>query len=254
MKHLYLAFTLLLAVATTSAQETVQDLSKKAGKGFLYSAANDGGGYKLTYKIPGDKKKEEIFYEVYSFDKNLRFVKDEEVAEPKQSKEDKPDITVSGFNASVGGCSCFDILSMKLKFNKFTATKSWDYQKQRYITQKILTSETIKPKNENGKLRGYASFSGDDESLFVLAGNDSKTNKHGTDFFILTINADYEIATKPLDISGSQSLVYSDQLANGDVVLVFAPKKGEPDLSDYTYIRYNTKADMKEKEIGRAHV
>lgn len=248
MKRIILLSTvLLLATAGVQAQEAIQDLSKKAGKGFLYKAESAGGNYVVTYKIPGDKKANEIFYENYSFDGNLKFLKNEEISEPKQSQDDKPDKTVSGFWASVGGCSSFEILSMKLKFSKYTELQTWDYKKQRYITKKTISSETIKPKNENGKYEGYAAFTNSDQTLFVLAGMDSKVTKHATDFSILSINADLDISGKPVDISGSQSLVYSAQLNDGDIVLVFAPNKGEPDLSAYTYLRYSPNGDVKNK-------
>lgn len=247
MRYLYLSITLLLSVATTQAQETVQDLSKKATKGFLHDVANTDAGYTLTYKIPGDKKKNEIFYEVYTFDKGLHFLKNEEISEPKQNKDDKPDKTVTGFSAYVGGCGSFDILSMKLKFNKYSEIQTWDYKKQRYVTSKTLTSETIKPKNDNGKVYGFAAFNDGEGNLFVLGGVDSKVNKKGTDFLVMSINSEYEISEKPADVSGSQTLVYSGQLDNGDVALVFAPKKGEADLTAYTFLRYGVKGDLKSK-------
>ncbi|MDB5206462.1 MAG: hypothetical protein JWR72_1537 [Flavisolibacter sp.] len=242
-----LSVTLCFFILQSGAQEAIQELSKKAGKGFISNTASSDGVYTITYKIPGDKKKNEIFYENYQFDNNIKFIKSEEVSEPKEKKEDKPDKTVSGFDASVGGCGGFDLLSMKLRFSKFSATKSWDYKKQRYFITKILTSETIKPRNENGKYYGYAAFTGTDEKLFVVGATESDVHKKGRDFFILGVNADLDITSKPVDISGSQSLVFSSQLDNGDVVLVFAPKKGEPDLSAYTYLRYGTTGDVKNK-------
>jgi hypothetical protein len=250
---LLLAVAFIFSTLIISAQETVQDLSKKAGKGFLLSAANADGAYTITYKIPGDKKKNEIFYETYQFDSNLKFVKNEEISEPKISAEDKPDKTVSGFYASVGGCSSFEILSMKLKFTKYSDLKTWDYGKQRYVFKKGITSEVIKPKNGNDKYYGFAAFNSTvDESLFVLAGIDSKAHKDGVDFFVLGVNADLEITAKPVDVSGSQSLVYSHQLDNGDVVLVFAPQKGEPDITAYTYLKYSDKGEVKNKVIFKS--
>ncbi|MEO6977813.1 MAG: hypothetical protein ABI113_05515, partial [Mucilaginibacter sp.] len=246
MKRLLLLSAVLLLAVTARAQETIQELSKKAGKGFLYKAVNADGNYTVTYKIPGDKKANEIFYENYSFDDNLKFIKNEQVSEPKQTQDDKPDRIVSGFYASVGGCG-MDVLSMKLKFSKYTEQQTWDFKKQGYITQKTISTETIKPKNENGKYYGFAAFTNADQTLFALAGVDSKVNKKGTDFLILSINSDLEITTKPVDISGSQSLVFSTQLKDGDIALVFAPKKGEPDLAAYTYLRYSASGELKNK-------
>ena len=247
MKKLLLLSAVLLFAAGTQAQETIQDLSKKAGKGFLYKAVNADGNYTITYKIPGDKKANEIFYENYTFDNSIKFLKNEEISEPKQTQEDKPDRTVSGFYASVGGCTSFEILSMKLKFSKYSELQTWDFVRQRYVTKKTISSETIKPKNENGKYYGYAAFTNSDQTLFVLAGVESKVKKHGMDFLIMGINSDLDITSKPVDVSGSQSLVYSAQLNDGDIVLVFAPKKGEPDLSAYTYLRYSPNGELRNK-------
>jgi hypothetical protein len=250
MKHtlLLLSATLCLAVNHVNAQETVQYLSKKAEKGFITSTDFTDGGYTITYKIPGDKKKNEVFYEGYKFDSNIKFLKSEAIGEPKQSAADNPDKTVNGFYVSVGGCSSFEILSMKLKFTKYTDLKTWDENKQLYVFKKGITSEVIKPKNGTDKYYGYAAFNSTvDESLFVLAGLDSKANKNGTDFFILGVTPDLEITSKAVDVTGSQSLVYSGQLNNGDVVLVFAPKKGEPDVSAYTYLKYSDKGTLKNK-------
>jgi hypothetical protein len=228
MKNTLLVLSAMLCLATVNvtAQEAIQELSKKAEKGFITGTGFTDGGYTITYKIPGDKKKNEVFYEDYKFDSNIKFLKSEAIGEPKQSAADNPDKTVSGFYASVGGCSSFDILSMKLKFTKYSDLKTWDENKQLYVFKKGITSEVIKPKNGNDKYYGYAAFNSTvDESLFVLAGLDSKTNKNGTDFFILGVTPDLEITSKPVDIAGSQSLAYSGQLNNGDVILVFAPKK-----------------------------
>jgi hypothetical protein len=250
---LLISATFLFAAGTAFAQEAVQELSKKAGKGFLLDAAATDGTYTITYKIPGDKKKNEIFYETYKFDNNVKFLNSQEVIEPKLSREDKPDKTVTGFYASVGGCSSFEILSMKLKFSKYSDLKTWDYKKQRYVFKKSISAEVLKPKGENGKYEGYASFiNNDDETLFVLAGLDSKTNKKGTDFFILNINSNLELIATPVDISGSQSVVYSGQLDNGDVALVFAPKKGEPDVSAYTYLRYSSAGKVLNKVVFKS--
>lgn len=248
MKRLILlSATLFFVAITTNAQEAIQQLSKKAGKGFISNTGSSDGVYTITYKIPGDKKKNEIFYENYQFDNNMKFLKNEEIAEPKETKEDKPNKTVSGFDASVGGCGSFDVTSMKLRFSKFTANKSWDYKKQRYFITKVLSSETIKPRNENGKYYGYAAFTGTDEKLLVVAATESDVHKKGRDFYILSVNADLDITSKPVDVTGSQSLVFSSQLDNGDVALVFAPKKGEQDLSAYTYLRYSSAGEVKNK-------
>jgi hypothetical protein len=234
------------ATIGASAQEGSAELSKKARKGFIAEAVPENGGYNIIYKMAGDKNKDEISYESYSFAPDLRFVKSEVTKAPKQTSEDKPDKTINSIQARVGGCTSFDILSMKLRFTKASILKTWDYKQQRYVTAKVLSSETFKMKNENGNMIGYAAFNDpNDENMFVLAGADSKENKRGMDYFILTTGVDGEIAQKPADITGSQILVYAGQMQSGDVALVFAPRKGSPDLSAYTYLRYSCNGELK---------
>lgn len=236
---------LCLTTAVATAQEAVQDLTKKATKGYITETDNSSGNYLITYKIGGDKKKNEVFYETYLFDKNLKFVKNEEIAEPKTSAASNPDKTQTRYAAYVGGCSSFDVLSMKLKLSSTTINTKWDYKKQRYVYDKTIKSETIKPKSDNGKYYGYAAFNGgDDGNLFVIAATESKEKKNQNDFVILTVNSDLDIITKPIDITGSQSLVYTNQFDNGEVVMVFAPKKGEGDISNYTYLHYSAKGEL----------
>lgn len=229
-----------------NAQEVIQELSKKAAKGYIAETDNSNGNYLITYKIGGDKKKNEIFYETYLFDKNPKLIKNEEIAEPKLSAAEMPDKIQTRFSAYVGGCSSFDVLSMKLKLSTTTINTKWDYKKQRYVFDKTLTSETIKAKNDNGKYYGYAAFnSEEDGTLFIIAATEGKKNKN--DFYILSVNSSLDITEKVIDITGSQSLVYTSQLGNGDVVMLFAPKKNEADLSAYTYLRYSAKGELKNK-------
>ncbi|HOZ80407.1 MAG TPA: hypothetical protein PLY34_20605 [Ferruginibacter sp.] len=230
----------------SNAQEKIQELSKKASKGFIAESDNSTGNYLITYKIGGDRKKNEIFYETYLFDKDLQFVKQEEIAEPKLTSESMPDKTKTRFGAYVGGCSSFDVLSMKLKLKSSTINTKWDYKKQRYVFDKTIKSEMIKAKNDHGKYYGYASYNNSDaDALFVIAATEGKKDRN--DFFILTVNSELEIIEKPVDISGSQSLVYTSQFENGDVVMIFAPKKNEADKSAYTYLLYTGNGELKNK-------
>jgi len=246
MKYIILIAAFSFTGIVTHAQEVIQELSKKARNGFIAETDQSNGQYLITYKIGGDKKKNEIFYETYLFDNNMKFIKNESVAEPKVTAAAMPDKTVTRFNAYVGGCTSFDVLSMKLKISTSTINTKWDYKKQRYVYDKTLTSETIKPKNENGKYLGYAAFNGGDNgTLFIIAATEGKKDKN--DFYILSINSDLTVSEKPIDISGSQSLVYTKQLDKGDVVMVFAPKKTEADLSAYTYLRYSEAGELKNK-------
>ncbi|MBS1643558.1 MAG: hypothetical protein JST36_00835 [Bacteroidetes bacterium] len=250
MKKLIFPLLLLLPMSlVANAQEGTAELSKAARKGFLTETGINDGNYSLVYKIAGDKKhKDELSYERYIFDKELKFVKSEQTQEPKVPASERPDRTINRIVAGVGGCNSFNVLSMKLNFTKSSILQKWNEKKQRYVTEKVLSSETFKPKSDFGTLTGNATFnSPDDGTLFVLAGGKSDKDKRATQFVVLTSTADGDIDQKPIDLSGSQTLVYAQQLQAGDIVLVFAPDKGSPDLSAYTYFRYAPNGSMKHK-------
>jgi len=78
---------------------------------FYSIKSSDDGSVHVTYNIPGDKKKEEVFFEKYTFYKGLNFKGSEAVNIPR---EEKADAEFTYYSAMVGGCSSFDILSMKL--------------------------------------------------------------------------------------------------------------------------------------------
>jgi len=251
MKYISLLSLFIFAFASaTFAQETVHELSKKAYKGYLYDVDNTGNALNITYKIPGEKKNSDALFETYSFDKNNVFIK---VENTSVVKEVKPDITVTHFYAYVGGTSSFDVLSMKLKLSRKTLLKTWSHEKQAYVVSKVLTDEVLKPKNDNGKYKGYASYitettNNEADDLFVLAGNDSKEKKQGTAFYILNINSDLEIKETPVELEGAHTLIFCDQLqVSKDVVMVFAPDKGVGDPTNYTYLRYSQKGEFKAK-------
>ncbi|MBS1630341.1 MAG: hypothetical protein JST27_09810 [Bacteroidetes bacterium] len=248
MKQIIIPIVLALFTLQAQAQEGTAELSKPSRKGFIANVQHNGDQYQITYKMAGDKKKDVISYETYNFDKDLKFIKSEQSQEPKASKEDEPDRTQDIMYAQVGGCSSFDVLSMKLKFIKKSVHQKWDYKNQYYKTDKVLSNETIKPKNDAGSLIGLAAFNNPtDGSLFVIALGDDEEDKKATQFLILTAATDADIVQKKMDIEGSQSLVFADQLKNGDVVALFAPNDGSPDLSAYTYLRYAPDGTLKNK-------
>ena len=237
-----------LSISAQEIKETVQPLSKKAVKGFMYEAKkDDSGNLIITYKIPGAKKSNEIFFEEYSFDKELKFMGSKDVQE---NKSQQSDYEVTTFSAYVGGSTSFDMLSMKLKFNKIVVNKTWNYEKQRYTIGKYISNETIKPKNENGKVYlGYASYSSSDDKkseLFTLAKIDAKENTDDK-FYVLRFDDNLELTEKPLDLNGSYSLVFSEQVDNDDVVMVFAPNYGSVDVSKYVYFQYDIMGNLKNR-------
>jgi len=252
MKKNILAFGLIIisAIGITAQdfKEAVQPLSAKAVKGFMYEVKKDNqGNSTITYKIPGAKKSNEVFYEEYLFDKDLNYISNTDVQEKKSQKSD---YEITSFSAYVGGVTSFDVLNMKLKINKVVAMKTWNYEKQRYVISKYISNETIKPKNDNGKVYlGYASYNSSDDTksdLFTLAKIEAKKNEDDK-FYILLFNGTLELTEKPLELNGSYSLVYCKQVVNEDVVMVFAPKKGSPDVSQYVYFRFDITGKLKDR-------
>jgi hypothetical protein len=229
--------------------ESVQPLSSKSQKGYMYDVSKEqDGSNNITFKMKLDKKSEALTYEKYSFDKNLKFINSSEVQENKDTKED---IERTSFYAYVGGTSSFDVLSMKLKLNKRVQLKKWDYEKQRYVIKKTISDETIKPKNDNGKVYyGYASYiSADDtnSNVFALAKVDAKDKKLADQFVVLMINDQLELKGKTLELNGSYSLVYCSQISGDDIVMVFAPNKDQADVSKYVYFRFDIEGNLKNK-------
>ncbi len=251
MKHYLFCAALCLvafsAVRAQQSQESVQPLSKKAVKGYIYGInKTDNGGLIVTYKIAGDNK-QDVSFETYAFNKRLQFISSNDANIAKEDKEDKVKTLVY---ATVGGCTSFDILSMKLNLHKRVLQKSWDHDKQQYVTTKVISDEVIKAKNDAGKAyKGFASYlsSGDAGDTFIIAANDKTEKKQANPFFILQLSPNLDITEKTIDVAGNQSLVYCDQLENDDVIMVFAPKKGEGDPSQYTYLRYSIKGELKSK-------
>lgn len=252
-KPVLVAFSSLLLIATSvkaqDFKESVQPLTKKSIKGYLYDVHKDGSGNSLiTYKIKEDKKSDEISYEQYTFDKDLKFLGTKDVKEKKEQKEDYQSV---GYHAYVGGTTSFDALSMKLKLNKIVVQRTWNHEKQRYINGKIISNETIKPRNDAGKVYyGYASYTSPDETksdVFIIAKVEAKSKKDNDQFLVLLFNDKLEIKEKPMEMNGSYSLVFCDQVSNSDVVAIFAPNKGAPDVSKYIYFQYDIQGNLKNR-------
>ncbi len=230
-------------------KETTQPLSKKAVKGYMVNAVKeDGGNATITYQIPGNKKSDAASFEEYTFDNDLKLVSDKEVEVKKESHEDRER---TFYNASVGGCNSFEVLSMKLRLNKVVVSETWDRDKQKYVYRKTLSRETIKAKNDNGKVYyGYASYTSEDEKksdVFALAKIEAKDKGEADKFYVLHFNSNLEIKEQPIDLQGAYSLVYCDQLANENVIMVFAPMKGAADLAKYVYFEYDIDGTLKNR-------
>ncbi len=253
MKKIIISSAILfIAVVTAKAQdikEVVEPLSKKSAKGYMYDITKDeSGSIHITYKTKGDKKSEEVFYEEYTFDKDLKFVNAKDVQEKKEQKED---VTRTYFQAYVGGSSSFDVLSMKMKLSKVVQLNTWDHEKQKYVVKKTISRETVKPRNDDGKVYyGYASYSSTDETksdIVAIAKVESKDKKIADKFLFLTMNDQLEVKEEPMELNGSYSLVFCDHLTNDDVVAVFAPNKGAADVSAYVYFQFDIEGKLKNR-------
>ncbi|MBS1763895.1 MAG: hypothetical protein JSS90_02885 [Bacteroidetes bacterium] len=249
-KSIYAIAISLLASGYVNAQElkeVVQPLSSKAVKGYMYDTRKgDDGSLFITYKMKLDKKSDNITYEEYGFDKSLNFTGSKEVQE---NKVDKPDFEKTYYYATVGGTNSFDVLSMKLKLNKVVQLKTWNYEKQRYITKKTISRDVIKPRNDDGKVYlGYSTYSSEDKpDVLTIAKADAKDKAQSDKFCIVMFNNNLDLTEKPIDLNGKYSLVFSDQLSNEDVVAIFAPVKGAADVSKYVYFRFDIEGNQKSR-------
>jgi len=232
-------------------KEVVQPLSKNASQGILFSVnKDDAGNLDVGYRMKLDKKKNEIIYEYYMFDKNLKFIKSEK---ENESKEKFPNRQKDYFSAYIGGTTSFDILSQKLKIYQVTKEEYWNYSSQRYETKKILSQKTIKPKNDNGKTyNAYADFweytdAGISQGLII-----AKVEEKGSSqkqYLLLKYDAMSDLSEISLDLQGAYTLVYAGKVENDDVVMVFAPNKGSADLTKYVYYRYDIEGNQKNKSV-----
>ncbi|SHG78380.1 hypothetical protein SAMN05443549_106215 [Flavobacterium fluvii] len=253
MKRIYTTIVLLILVSNAAYsqefKETVQELTAKSQKGYMYDITkNDAGNSNITFKMKVNKKSDDVSFEEYSFDKNIKFLA---TTEAKEKKEQKADVERTSLNVYVGGSNSFDVLSMKLKLNKVVRLKTWNHEKQVYVTKKVLSDESIKPKNDNGKVYyGYASYSSLDDTksdVLALAKVESKDKNKADQFLVLMINDKLELKEKPLDLNVSYSLVYCQQMPNENIVTIFAPNKGKSDPSNYVFCEFDIEGNIKNK-------
>ncbi len=238
--------------------EGVGPLSNKAAKGYTMQGTTfeENGNVNILYKIKGDKNKDELFYELYSFDKDLKFLEGKSVKEPKV--ETKPDKTVKYLGAWVGGFSSFDVLSMKLKVFMKEANQKWDYKKQQYVTDKVISDEVVKLKTEAGRsYLGVAEYRNEEsQNLVVLAYYETGDKKNPKQYVLLNIDKDGGVKEKNIDVSGAYSMVFCQEITEEapgksvgkqDFVVVLAPKSGNGDATKYVYLHYDIKGTLKNK-------
>ncbi len=236
--------SLLLSGIYANAQqtkETSQDLTKNAQKGMLVDAYFEDNKIKLTYKMKIDKKSDQVAYEDYVFDKSLSYVG---VETSKQNKKTNPDQRITSISAFVGGSNSFNVLSMNLTLQREEWERTWNYDRQTYQWGKRLSKETVKPKNNDSKYKGFASFSNDDEgSVLVLASYD-KGKDDDDQFVFLYITNDLNLKETKVPLTGSYSLVICGTLKSGNIFSVFAPNKGESNISQYIITETTPKGDI----------
>lgn len=213
------------------AKEVSQELSKAARRGILVDAAlSDDGNIRLTYKMKVDKKSDQVAYEDYVFDKKLGY---SGIQKTKENKESHPDQKVTSVSAFVGGSNSFNVLSMTLNLQQEVWERNWNYDRQTYQWGRRLSKETAKPKNNDSKYKGFASFSNDDDgSVLVLASYD-KGRDDADQFALLYITNDLNLKETAIPLKGEHSLVYCGRLESGNIFAVFAPNKGAPDTRKY---------------------
>ncbi len=243
---LFLLISFQFAAIGQVLKEVVQPLSDKAVKGYLYDVSKDAqGNLNATYKFKVNKKSDEVSYEEYSFSPDLKFMGTKEAHEKKEQHDD---FERTSLLASVGGSNSFDVLSMKLKMTKVVSILTWNHEKQQWSVKKVISRETVKAKNDQGKVYyGYASYSSSDDKksdLFVIGKVESKDKNQNDKFYVLLMNDQLNLIEKEIDLKESCSLVFCDQLKNDHVIMVFAPMKGAADISKYKYFEYDISGNL----------
>lgn len=269
-KNLFFAVALL--VATTSFSQTVientQDLSKNSINGYFYDATqnSENGNIEVIYKFKKSKKDADPTYETYSFDKNLKFIKVEETK--PNTTTDKSPYSKTFVYATVGGCSSFDILSMKLFLTKQSYNYEWNADKKRFIGKR---TENIQITPQNDAKRAYSGYAAFREyetgKMMVLTSSETKgaDKRIKKDFILLEVKTD--LSTREIELPlGPSQLVYCDiarkeisetndddndnvTLDNGDMIFVFAPtfnKASNLDYKKYNYLRIDKEGNVKE--------
>lgn len=232
---------LLIAVpvqlGAQSPKQTTQELSKAARKGLLeYSRIDQEGQLRFTYKMKVDKKSDQVNYEDYVFSKDLGF---KGIQPSSENKEVHPDQKVTSMYAFVGGSNSFNVLSMTLNLQREEWERIWDYKKQTYKWGKRLSKEVVKPRNNDSKYKGLASFQNDgDGSVLVIATYEDQKEDE-TQFVMLHVGTDLELKETKFPVKGNYSMVYCGALNSGNIYAILAPNKGMPNTRAYVYTEFS---------------
>ncbi len=247
LKYTLTFIALLLSYNYASSQtikESVQELSGQAAKGMLDKAKlSSNGNLMLTYKMKTDKKSDVIAYEDYVFDRELNF---KGIEPDKNDKQKRQNEQSSMITANVGGTTSFSVLSMKLNLQKEVWETNWDYGQQLYRVGKTLSREVVKPKNSEGKYKGYAAYPNEnDGSLFIIASAETENKKEGLKYLALYVDKDLNLKETAFPVTGKYALVYCGTLTSGNIFAVLAPEKSGAEASKYIYLEYLANGDLK---------
>jgi len=254
---------LLLSAMTYGQQvkETKQDLPKEASKGKFHSAKinKETGNIEVTYHLKGDKNEDVREYQKYIFDRDINFVKEEDVQVEKE--EAKPDKVKEVIVAQLGNGRAFSLESLKLHLTVGKYIYTWDADRGTY-RRTVEEGDEITLKNEDEKYyTGYAAYSNHSTGDLFMLGMSEKDGERRKVSLLHVKKADLSMEEIPIDFSSPQGLVYSgligngdeedaeNNLANADMIFVFAPKKADPmpDQKKYTYIRMDNTGKVKER-------
>lgn len=235
-----------LMVLTAQAQqlkETSRELSKNASKGLLdNSFINKDGNLVFTYKMKADKKSDVVNYEDYIFDSDLNFKTVEQDNKQKEMHENK---TMTSLSAFVGGGSSFNVMSMSLTLQREEWERNWNYGQQRYVWGRRLSKEVVKPRNSEGKYKGYAAYPDDENgTIFIIASADTGEKDNEIQYLGLYINSSLDLKEVPFSLKGNYSLAHCGELESGNVFAVFAPNKGSSNTSAYVYLEVSKQGNI----------
>jgi hypothetical protein len=227
-KSIVIIVVLLFGFTALYAQDTKQPLSKTAQNGALYEAQlADDGTLSLVYGYMA--KKEQKFVN-YTFDKDLKMLKEEESSEPKVKEMDKPTIKYDYINTTVGGCSSFDVLSMSLNVSKVSVTKTWNNKKQGYDVN-VIETKISSGKDGKFKYKGYVGYyNAETGTNLVLVKEDDKSKDDASQYKLINFSLDGSVKEIPIGDLGTYTLVFSSLVKkNPDVEDVY----NEQNLAEY---------------------
>ena len=249
------------AIQAQQVKQTTQDLPKEAAKGKFHSAKlnKETGNIEVMYHLKGDKNEDVREYQKYIFDKDINYLKEEDVEIPKE--EAKPDKVKEVIVAQLGNGRALSLESLKLHLTVGKYIYRWDADKGIY-KRSVEEGDDIVLKNEDEKyFTGYAAYTNHTTGDLFMLGMSEKDGERRKVSLLHVKKADLSMEEMPIEFASPQGLVYSgligngededaeNNLANADMIFIFAPKKADPmpDQKKYTYIRIDNTGKVKER-------